>query len=401
MAGAPVPIPGTDGGPVLTIPSLTGAPEILSGAAWMGPVNDWQPNPSNVLVLPQQTPPTGPIVPNTAQGSAQQYLTKCCADENGVVNLLAHDSSTGWWFIVESFDGTGCDAENGDGTCGVDNGEGGFNECPILPLTSQDCVGLPAISYEHYAQLIMANADGCYTEGGPLLAQTDFIDQLPAWAIPKNWAGEFNFDAWTLACNDTAIQIQTGQTPCVLPPWLSCAPSLITSAYCYLLNWIEESCNPTNVARCTALLLAGTLDEDIPSCLAELALTCTSAIVVQAINGLISWLQLNPFGCGTTTGAGQCVAPAHLPPCGPNECFSADGCCGPCDPPLPYNNAGPLIGGGLGGGMGGLNQDALPLIPTPLTIPLPTTAIAVTACKECESGEDESEIDETASALDA
>jgi hypothetical protein len=85
----------------------------------------------------------------------------------------------------------------------------------------------------------------------------------------------------------------------------------------------------------------------------------------------------------------SCPVGFHAPPCLASECFGADGCCGPCDPPLPYNNAGSLIGGGTGGGLGGINQDALQPVPTPLSMPLPTQSIAVTACQECLTGDDE------------
>lgn len=62
-----------------------------------------------------------------------------------------------------------------------------------------------------------------------------------------------------------------------------------------------------------------------------------------------------------------------------------DGCCR-ADPPLPYGGAGPLIGRQL------FSTDALPLIPTPLEIPIPTKSIAVTACQTCETADEEIEV---------
>lgn len=182
--------------------------EYLSGLDWQGPQNNWQAYPSNVLIIPQQIPPQDPILPLPQANTAQYFGSKCCPDETGTVYLVAHDSITGWWFQIATFFGTGCEQDNGDGTCGDANAGGGFNACPV-----QGRAGDPAISYEEYSRLIMAGLDSDYSGGTPLLDNFDFFDSLPAWAAPPNWSGEVNLDLWTLVCVDTAITVSlSGQT---------------------------------------------------------------------------------------------------------------------------------------------------------------------------------------------
>jgi hypothetical protein len=101
-------------------------------------------------------------------------------------------------------------------------------------------------------------------------------------------------------------------------------------------------------------------------------------------------------------------------PCGPGQCLEGSiGCC-PCDPPLPYGPAGPLVDGSDNSTESYWTGAPAPLgVPTPelleddpgariapdvqpigapLAIPLPTASIAVTACNSCAG--DSTEIDE-------
>jgi hypothetical protein len=100
-----------------------------------------------------------------------------------------------------------------------------------------------------------------------------------------------------------------------------------------------------------------------------------------------------------------------LAPCGPGQCLEGNiGCC-PCDPPLPYGSAGPLIDGSQNSTESYWTAAPAPLgLPTPelleddpgariapdvqpigapLGIPLPTSSIAVTACNSCAGDGDE------------
>jgi hypothetical protein len=104
----------------------------------------------------------------------------------------------------------------------------------------------------------------------------------------------------------------------------------------------------------------------------------------------------------------------QLAPCGPGRCYeSGVGCC-PCDPPLPYGPAGPLVDGSENSTESYWTAAPAPLgLPTPelmeddpgariapeitpigapIAIPLPTSSIAVTACNSCAG--DAAEIDE-------
>lgn len=101
------------------------------------------------------------------------------------------------------------------------------------------------------------------------------------------------------------------------------------------------------------------------------------------------------------------------------QCFEqvANGCC-PCDPPLPYGGSGPFVDGSDNSTEGfwmfaptptGIPlavHDAIdptaaitptvPRIRAPLMVPLPTAAIAVTACNSCGADSSDEEFDELA-----
>jgi len=132
----------------------------------------------------------------------------------------------------------------------------------------------------------------------------------------------------------TTVPIPSG---CVPPCWLSCAPLLIQEAYCAVVDYALQYCTFTGLAECVAL---AENPEAAGACLSKLAATCTSSVLLQVINAIVSWFQLNPFGCagcgGTPTPTG-CVAPEYGPPCKQGDCFHADGCCAPCDPPEPFH----------------------------------------------------------------
>ena len=141
----------------------------------------------------------------------------------------------------------------------------------------------------------------------------------------------------SLDCDAPLIVVST---PCDLPCWLSCAPALIQKAYCAVVDYAVQYCTFTQLGTCIAEAETPAL---AAACLSKLAATCTSSVILQVINVVISWFNLNPFGCAgcsATTPPG-CAAPKHSPPCDQSECYTADGCCGPCDPPEPYDRGDP------------------------------------------------------------
>jgi len=134
--------------------------------------DDWtEADPPNVLVLPQALPAVAPIVAIGPQNTAWLYSDGACA--GGTCDILFHDANTGWWFLQA---GVSCD--------GVIDAEG------------------DDIDVETFAAGL---ADGINLEtGSPFTPNCS----LPAWAKPANFTGECNFDCYTIACDDSLIEVQ-------------------------------------------------------------------------------------------------------------------------------------------------------------------------------------------------
>ena len=217
---------------------------------------------------------------------------------------------------------------------------------------------------------------------------------------------------------EACIQIPTSPL-CPLPCWLSCAPGWLQAAYCAFVAYVIHTCTWTGLASCLAKLATDEFDPTGTAlCITEILGSCTSSVVVQAGNLIISWLGLNPFGCPgcTPSPSPKCRdgSTPTAPPCRKGMCFEGSpvsGCC-PCDPPLPYGGAGPLTESGtqfstesywsaaptpLGMALPAPVEidEAAALTPTvpriiaPIMIPLPTAGIAVTACSSCANDDDE------------
>jgi hypothetical protein len=180
---------------------------------------------------------------------------------------------------------------------------------------------------------------------------------------------------------------------CVIPCWLSCAPSWIQYLWCVVVGWLATECDPAQAAICIGLLSVPALDPLGIECLKGLVTSCTASLVIDAANGLIAWLGGNPFGCPNCSSpppSGRCAAPSHLPPCAQGEALNAAGCC--VDPPLPYINVGSIFPTPLETNAIHIERPAEQFVlpapnvqppRPPLGIPVPTSAIAVTACATC------------------
>lgn len=161
----------------------------------------WQsiPGPQNVLEIPSKLPVHSPIVAQPQDSTALKYLEgECCLDPEGQSVVLLHDALSGWWFPFFAAFGAcvQCDPV-GEGNTG----------CTVTPWNMP---GQPAISVHDYIILMMRYADGPYSPFNiPLLLNPDYaIDcSLPAWLSPSG-SGACNFDFWTVACADSAIEIE-------------------------------------------------------------------------------------------------------------------------------------------------------------------------------------------------
>ena len=148
---------------------------------------------------------------------------------------------------------------------------------------------------------------------------------------------------------------------------------------------------------------AGITAADVAN-IAQVSVPCGPA---WAGRGGLAWCPVFDYwitGCGLGTvvplAFGPLVAPnppacatGHPPPCAAGEGLNAESCCvPPLDPPLPTRGlpaflslaAGKSRPADLGISSGFLapaaSDSRLPLLPTPLSIPIPTKGIAVTAC---------------------
>lgn len=203
--------------------------------------------------------------------------------------------------------------------------------------------------------------------------------------------------------------------PCKIPCWVSCAPELVQQAYCTVVNYSSTHCSISD-----ALVCVGALALDILSggelaltltCLQKLLASCVAGEVVDAINALIGWLEVDPLACGCTPVVDPgCIAPEYAPPCNDGDCYTANGCCGPCDPPEPRAGGDPIEPGLTHSGAGGFDSippsSSAPVLATPgffvsnphsreATIPVVPVMIPHPECFACNSAVDElDELDE-------
>ena len=216
------------------------------------------------------------------------------------------------------------------------------------------------------------------------------------------------------AATEQCVQSVQG-VPCKIPCWLSCAPALVQEAYCVVINYSLSRCSLSDALVCVGALAIDILAGDVLAltltCLKRLLLSCVAGEVVSAINALIGWLELDPLACGCSPVSDPgCVAPEYAPPCNDGDCFTADGCCGPCDPPEPRAGGDPIEPGLTHSGSGGVTpvdgpSSGLPLHPlaTPgffvsnphsreATIPVVPVLIAHPECFACNSADEQLEL---------
>jgi len=147
--------------------------------------DDWtrqHPDDRNILILPQLSEPTGPLVPLGPINRAWEYVDGPCA--GGTCDILLHDAESGWWFLQA---GVACDG---------------------------------VIEPSGYVVDVETYADSLINGGIDLASGQPFTPQcnLPVWARPIGWT-ECVWDAYTIACDDSLIVV-TVQLPAgyTIPP---------------------------------------------------------------------------------------------------------------------------------------------------------------------------------------
>lgn len=167
--------------------------------------------PTNVLEIPSKLPPRGPVVAQSAPGTAIQYLAgECCADPTALSVILVHEAHTGWWFPVY-FEYGFCIPCNLDSTYGDDAVTGCTHY--TQPFGDEG----PPISGRAYAELVFSYQDALYSESNiPFLLNPKFAIQctLPDWVQQDTGEENCVFDYYAVACVDQSqlIQIQIGDT---------------------------------------------------------------------------------------------------------------------------------------------------------------------------------------------